>query len=78
MKKKKKKKEKKMNNKMATNTYLSTIESKKQNEQTSRTENRGYREHFDRCLMGGGLGAEVRKVKGGKSTNWLLLMVTGV
>ena len=38
MKKKKKKKEKKMNNKMATNTYLSTIESKKQNEQTSRTE----------------------------------------
>ena len=27
-----------MNNKMAINTYLSTIESKKQNKQTSRTE----------------------------------------
>ena len=35
---KKKKKVKTMNNKMAMNTYLSTIESKKQTKQTRRTE----------------------------------------
>ena len=39
-----------MNNKMAINTYLSTIESKKQNRQTSRTETDSeIREHFDGC-----------------------------
>ena len=38
-----------MNNKMAINTYLSIIESKKQTKQT-RTET-GYKEHFDGCQM---------------------------
>ena len=33
-----KRRSKTMNNKVAINTYLSTIESKKQNQQTSRTE----------------------------------------
>ena len=41
-----------MNNKMAINTHLSKIESKKQTKQTRRTEHRqnhGYGEHFDGC-----------------------------
>ena len=37
-KKKGKEKENHLNNEMAINTYLSTIESKKQNKQTSRTQ----------------------------------------
>ena len=41
---------------MAINTYLSTIGSKKQNKQTSRTETESYRECFDSWHMGGGLG----------------------
>ena len=48
-----------MNNKMAIDTYLldtylSTNESKKQTKQT-RTENHGYREHFDGYRDGRGL-----------------------
>ena len=39
---KKKKKVKTMNNKMAMNTYLSTIESKKQTKQTRRTEKESW------------------------------------
>ena len=41
-----------MSDKMTTNTYLSTTESKKQTKQTRRTEHRqnhGYGEHFDGC-----------------------------
>ena len=45
---------------MSINTYLSTVESKKQNKQTRRTEkqrqNPGYGERFDGCQMGGGCG----------------------
>ena len=41
---------------MAINTYLSTIESKKQTKQTRITENHGYREHFNGCQMGGSVG----------------------
>ena len=44
-----------MNNKMAINTYLSTIEFKKQTKQTRR-QNHGYGERFDGCQMGGGPG----------------------
>ena len=29
-----------------------------------------YREHFDGCQMGEGLGGWVKKVKGFRSTNW--------
>ena len=46
-----------MNNKMAIKTYLPTIESKKQTNQTRRTkQNHGYGEHFDGCQMGGSYG----------------------
>ena len=59
-----------MNNKMAVNTYLSTIESKnKLSKQEEQRQNHGYREHFDGCQMGwryGGVGEEVR---GLRSTN---------
>ena len=58
------KKIKTINNKMTINTYLATIESKKQTKQTKRTrQNHGYGEGFDGCLMGvgcGGMGEEVR------------------
>ena len=37
---------------MAINTYLSTIESKKQNKQAEQKENHRHREHFDGCQMG--------------------------
>ena len=43
-----------MNNEMAINPYLSTIESKKLNKQ-NRNRLR-YREHFDGCQMGKGWG----------------------
>ena len=36
-----------MNNKMAINTYLSTIESKKQNKQVEQKQTHRHREHFD-------------------------------
>ena len=39
---------------MATNTYLSTIESKNQSKQTEQKQNHEHREHFDGCQMGGG------------------------
>ena len=47
---------------MAKNTYVSTIESKKQNKQTDR-------EHFDGCLMEESQGW-VKMVKELRSTNW--------
>ena len=61
-----------MNHKLAINMNLSTIESKMQNKQISRTEKTNrYREHFDSCQMGGRL-RQVKKMKGLRSTNWLL------
>ena len=59
-----------MNNKMAINTYLSIIEYKKQNKQAEQKQTHRYREHFDGCPKGGGLGKWVKKVKGLRSTNW--------
>ena len=58
-----------MNNGMAINTYLSKIESKNQTKQTGRTENHGYREHFDGYQMGGGCGGMGKEVKGLRNTN---------
>ena len=56
-----------MNNKMAINTYLSTIESKKQTEKTSeQRQNHGYGECFYGCQKGGvceGLGEKVRGLR---------------
>ena len=52
-----------MNNKMAINTYLSTIDSKKQ------TKNHGYRESFNGCQMRGGCGGMGEEVRGVRSTN---------
>ena len=53
-----------MNNKMAINTYLSTIESKKNKlSKQEQRQNHGYREHFDGCKRGGGyrrMGEKVR------------------
>ena len=58
---------------MAINTYLSTIEYKnKINEQAEQKQTHRYREHFDGCQMGGGLGRWVKKVKGLRNTDWLL------
>ena len=56
-----------MNNNMAINTYLSTIESKKTklNKQEQR-QNHGYGELFDGCQMKGvceGMGEEVRGLR---------------
>ena len=42
----KKKKIKNMNNKVATSTHLSTIESKRQNKQAEQKQNHRYREHL--------------------------------
>ena len=58
-----KKKIKTMNNKMAINTYLSTIDSKKQ------TKNHGYRESFNGCQMRGGCGGMGEEVRGLISIN---------
>ena len=42
-----------MNNKMAINTYLSTIEPQnKLSKQEEQRQNHGYRERFDGCQMG--------------------------
>ena len=38
---------------MTTNTYLSTIEFKKQNKQAEQKLSHRYREYFDGCQMGG-------------------------
>ena len=58
----KKKKIKTMSNKMATNTYLSTTKSKnKLSKQEEQRQNHGYRQHFNGCQMGGGLGEWVKR-----------------
>ena len=61
-----------MNNNMATNTYLSIIESIKQTKQTERTEKYSDTENFDGGQVGGDLKGLVKKRKGLRSTNWLL------
>ena len=59
---KKKKTTKIMENKMAINTYISTIESKKQtNKQEEQRQNHGYRGHFDGCKRGDGTGEWVKR-----------------
>ena len=59
-----------MNNKMAINTYLSIIESKKQlNKQEEQNQNHGYGEHIDGCQVGGGCGRMGEEVMGLSSTN---------
>ena len=55
--KKEKKIKRTMNNKLAINTYLSTIESKKTNEHTEQKQTHRNREHFDDWQMRDGLGA---------------------
>ena len=59
-----------MNSEMAINTYLSLIESKKQNKQSEQKQNHRYREHFDGSQTGGESEGSVRKVKELRSTNW--------
>ena len=53
-----------MNNKMAINKYLSTIESKNQTKKKEeQRQNHGYGENFDGCQIGGWcetMGEEVR------------------
>ena len=55
-----------MNNKMAINTYLSTIESKnKLSKQEEQRQYHGYRDHFDVYQMGGRcgrMGEELRRL----------------
>ena len=59
-----------MNNKMAINTYLSTIDSKsKLSKQEEQRKNHGYREYFDSCPMSGGCGGRGEEVRGLGSTN---------
>ena len=59
-----------MNNKMAINTYLSTIESKKQTKQTRKQgQNHRCGERFDGWQMGGGFGGMGEEVRGLRSTN---------
>ena len=57
-----------MNNKMAINTYVSTIESKTTRKQEQR-QNYGYGERFDGCQMGGGCVGIGDEVRGLRSTN---------
>ena len=60
-----------MNNKMAINTYLLTIESEKKNlsKQEKQRQNDGYREHFDGCQMGWGFREMDELVRGLRSTS---------
>ena len=58
-----------MINKMAKNTYLSTIESKKLSKQEKQRQNHGYREHFDGCQMEGRCGRMGEEVMELRSTN---------
>ena len=59
-----------MNNKMAINTYLSTIESKnKLSKEEDQRQNHGYGECFDDLQMGGVYGGKGEEVKGLRSAN---------
>ena len=57
-----------MSNKGTKNTYLSTIESKKQSKQEQR-QNCGYRDHFNGCQRGVECGGTGEEVRGSGSTN---------
>ena len=60
-----------MNNKMAINTYLSTIESKnKLSKQEEQKRNHRYGEHRDGNWWGEPSGEMAEKVKGLRCTNW--------
>ena len=60
-----------MNIKMAINSQLSTMESKKQTKQISRTEtNSQIWRSFGGLSIGGGRERMVEKVQGLRSTNW--------
>ena len=48
-----------MNNKIAINTHLSTIESKNKPSKQEQRQNHGYGEHFDGCQMV--VGEEVKR-----------------
>ena len=58
-----------MNNKMAKNTNLSTIKSKKQLSKQEQRQNHGYRGYFDGCQIGRGVGGMCEEEKGLRSTN---------
>ena len=59
-----------MNNKMAINKYLSTIEYKnKLSKQVEQIQNHRYGEHFDGCQMGGWCGVMGEEVMGLRSKN---------
>ena len=60
---------KKKSSKISVNTYLSMIESNKQNKQVEQKQNHRHRKHFDGGQMGGGSGQWVKKVKDLRSTN---------
>ena len=64
------KKIKTMNNKMAINTYLATIDSKNQTKKTEeQRQNYEYGGHFDGCEMGGGCWRIHEEGRGLRSTN---------
>ena len=65
-----KKKMKTIINKMAKNTNLSTIESKKQTKLRRRTETETWIWDFDGCQVGGGCSGMGEEVRGLRSTNW--------
>ena len=58
-----------MNNRMAINTYLSTIESKNKLSKHVQRQNHGSGEHFDGCQVGGGVGEMGEEVRELGSTN---------
>ena len=60
-----------MNNKMAINTYLSTIESKKNklSKQKEQRQNHGCGEYFDGYKMEGRCGRMGEEVRGLRNTN---------
>ena len=54
---------------MATNTYLSTTDSKKLRKQEEQRQNHAYGKGFDGCQMGGGWRRMGEEVRGLRSTN---------
>ena len=58
-----------MNNKMAINTYLSTIESKNKLRKQEQRQNHGYGECIGGCQMGKGCRKMGEEVRGLRSTN---------
>ena len=54
---------------MAINTYLSTIESIKQNKQAEQKQNHTYRERFNGCQMGGWWGKMGEEVTALRNTD---------